>query len=48
MLRFLVRRLIHGALTVLGITALTFGLMRLTPGDPLTQKVRETLTSITR
>jgi len=39
MLRFLVRRLIHGALTVLGITALTFGLMRFAPGDPLTLMV---------
>jgi peptide/nickel transport system permease protein len=39
MLRFVVRRLVQGAFTVLGITVLTFLLMRLAPGDPLSLMV---------
>src|SRR3954454_1357942 len=42
MVRFLVRRLVHGIVTVLGITVLTFALMRLAPGDPLTLMVAGT------
>jgi peptide/nickel transport system permease protein len=33
--RFIIRRLIQAALTLLGITMLTFGLVRLAPGDPV-------------
>jgi ABC-type sugar transport system permease subunit len=36
MARFIVRRLVQAALTLVGITILTFALIRLAPGDPVT------------
>jgi peptide/nickel transport system permease protein len=39
MTRFVVRRLIQGVLTLFGITILTFTLVRLAPGDPVSMMV---------
>lgn len=39
MTRFIVRRLIQAALTLLGVTMLTFALVRLAPGDPVSMMV---------
>ena len=39
MTRFVVRRLIQGVLTLLGITILTFTLVRMSPGDPVLMMV---------
>jgi peptide/nickel transport system permease protein len=39
MTRFIVRRLMQGLLTLLGITILTFTLVRLAPGDPVLMMV---------
>jgi peptide/nickel transport system permease protein len=42
MTRFIARRLIQGVLTLLGITILTFTLVRLAPGDPVSLMVAGT------
>ncbi|MFN8632445.1 MAG: ABC transporter permease [Chloroflexota bacterium] len=39
MTRFIVRRLVQAVLTLLGITVLTFALLRLAPGDPVSLMV---------
>jgi peptide/nickel transport system permease protein len=39
MTRFIIRRLVQAALTVLGVTILTFALIRLAPGDPVSLMV---------
>jgi peptide/nickel transport system permease protein len=39
MTRFIIRRLVQAVLTVLGVTILTFALIRLAPGDPVSLMV---------
>ena len=35
MIRYVIRRLVLGALTVLGVSIVVFVIMRILPGDPL-------------